>query len=164
MPGWERLQNNFNTEHALPQQLALFPETSVTWGPITPYRRATTTAGAKPSSATTCLYLPHSFIALHCFVLPLTQICLSVGVLTPQLPRGSLQRCTGISGKQRAHISHSSLPSPLFSSPESRNPVKLLCNVLIKFLIQCLLFSALIGKPVQRNEPFLGPESCAANN
>lgn len=90
MPGWERLQNNINTEHALPQQLALFSETSVTWGPITPYRRAATTAGAKPSSATTCLYLPHSFIALRYFVLPLTQICLSVGVLTPQLLRGSL--------------------------------------------------------------------------
>lgn len=127
-------RTTFNIEHTLPQRLALFSETSVTWGPITLYRTGTTTAEAKPDPAATLLYLPHSCIAPHCFVLPLTQICLSVGVVTPQLPRRSpqaLQRCTAISGKQHAHITQSSLPSPLFGSPESRNPAKLLCDVLM---------------------------------
>lgn len=164
MPGWERLQNDFNTEHTLPQQLALFSETSVTWGPITLYRRGT--AEAKPRSATTWLYLPHSFIALHCFVLPLTQICLSAGALTPQLPgvpRSLAEVRSPFRGAARTRHTQFFTFAPLWL-PGKQKPseIALLCAYKV-FNSVFAVFSS-YGKTVQRNEPFPGLESCAAND
>lgn len=120
-------KTTYNIARILPQRLALFSETSVTWGPIALYRTETTTTKVKLSLATAWISLWQLWLAPHSFAFPLAQSSWCLGVFTPQLSLGSqqvIQRHTMIS-----------LSSSLFIFPKTRNRVNSLFNVLIRFSI-----------------------------
>lgn len=150
--------------HVIPQRLALFPETSVTWDPLALYKAGTTTPEVKPSWATTWLSPLHCRLAPRCLAFPLTQFHWLIGFSLLSCPCGHPNPCRGTRQEVHAHHVRFFTSSPL-SLP--RKPKHSECVLQCAYAVFNLVFavlSALIRKTVQRDEPFLGPKSRAANN
>lgn len=164
MPGWEKLQNNFWYYTCTPSMTGFVFWNSSNLGPDRPiqdrnnYRR-------RQTQFSRCLTLPLTsrclaFFLWHEFVIGWCSHSLAAPGAFLSLAEVHSHFRQAVSGHHVRFFTSSPLHLPRKQKPSE---FVLQCTYVVFNLVFAVL-SALIRKTIQRNEPFVGPESCAAND